>query len=419
MMAAEEIVSPQPSISDLEPDAQDAPAVGADAPVEYVNHATLPVNDLASSYQPRRVWAAGVSIGWNLLLAGLFVGSGAARHLLEAISWAGGGPGALSWVAPVYFAFLFGGYALANLPLELWFGYLGERQFALAKDGIRAWARDWMIGNLQHGVMIIIGACLILAAQILSPQLWIVWIAGALLVLFVGTTYFAADLIPPGLFNFERADDSTVGRLAALLPATHRLPQVVVYTHSTLREYAGGIVGLGGRRRYLISRSTLASASDGLLRFVLLHDLGHRRYHHNLLAALAGWAWVVIGLAASHLCIPRLAFASPLYVPFLALALSAWMTISQPGLAYLGRRLEYQADRFYLRSGGTLEEMRAALTELAQRNLARTELLRRRQTIFHPLPSVTNRLYRARQFVEGVELFARTRPASGPAKREE
>ena len=36
----------------------------------------LPVNALARSYQPRRVWAAAVSIAWNLLLASLFVFTG-------------------------------------------------------------------------------------------------------------------------------------------------------------------------------------------------------------------------------------------------------------------------------------------------------------------------------------------------------
>jgi Zn-dependent protease with chaperone function len=395
----------QPTIPALEQQegsalAADAPVEAADSPVEYVDHARLPVNDLASSYQPRRVWAAGVSIGWNLLLAGLFVGSGAARHLLAAMAPGSGGAG-FTLIAPIYFGLLFGGYALFNLPLELWFGYLGERQFGLAKDGIRAWARDWVIGNLQHGTMFVAGACLILAAQAFSPGLWLLWLAAGLLALFVGTTYFAADLIPPGLFNFQQADAATVERLRGLLPAVSPpLPGVVVYTHTTIREYAGGFVGLANRQRYLISRSTLASASDGLLRFVLLHDLGHRRYHHNLLAALAGWAWVVIGLAVSHACIPGSVFGSPVYVAFLGLALSGWMAIGEPVLAYVGRRLEYQADRFYLRSGGTLDEMRAALSELAQRNLARTEMLRRRQTIFHPLPSVTNRLYRAKEFVE-------------------
>jgi Zn-dependent protease with chaperone function len=112
----------------------------------------------------------------------------------------------------------------------------------------------------------------------------------------------------------------------------------------------------------------------------------------------------VIGLAVSDRIIPArwgyntAVFASPVYIAFLALTLSAWMAIGEPVLAYLGRRLEYQADRFYLRQGGNLDEMRCALEELAHQNLARTESLRRRETIFHPLPSITNRLHAAGEY---------------------
>jgi Zn-dependent protease with chaperone function len=370
------------------------------APVE------LPVNDLARSYQPRRVWAAAVSIGWNLLIAGLFVFGGAAEALYRRIV-PHDAAHAFSWVAPAYFAILFGGYAALNFPLELWFGYLEERQFGLAKDGVRAWARDWLNGSIQHGVMFVIGACLLLVFQVLAPDAWLLWMAAALLALFLITTYLAADLVPLGLFQLQRADEAVVARLTRLAsePAKRELalPPIVVYSHPSLREFAGGIVGLGNRQVFMVSRSTLELASDTLLRFVLLHDLGHRRYHHNLLSVLAGWAWVVMGLVVSHEVIPArwhgmAVFASPLYVAFLAVTLSAWMALAEPVLAYFGRRLEYQADRFYLRHGGTAAQMQAALAELAARNLARTEVMRRRETIFHPLPSVTNRLYAAREF---------------------
>jgi Zn-dependent protease with chaperone function len=374
--------------------------------------ADLPVNDLARSYQPRRVWAAAVSIGWNLLLASLFVFGGAAAGLYRRLA-PHDAAHALSWVAPVYFAILFAGYALLNFPVELWFGYLEERQFGLAKDGVRAWARDWLNGSIQHGVMFVIGACLLLVFQVLAPDAWLLLMAGALLALFLLTTYLAADLIPLGLFQLQKADHAVVARLTRLAidPAKRErgdrgdlaLPPVVVYSHPCLREFAGGIVGLGNRQALLISRSTLELASDTLLRFVLLHDFGHRRYHHNLLSVLAGWAWVVMGLVVSHELIPvrwhdAPVFASPLYVAFLAVTLSAWMALAEPVLAYFGRRLEYQADRFYLRHGGTAAQMQAALAELAARNLARTEVMRRRETIFHPLPSVANRLHAAREF---------------------
>jgi Zn-dependent protease with chaperone function len=205
------------------------------------------------------------------------------------------------------------------------------------------------------------------------------------------------------LFPVQVADVGVRARLRALT-GNNELPQIVVYSHPGLREFAGGIVGLGNRQVFMISRSTLEGASDALLRFVLLHDLGHRRYHHNLLAALAGWAWVVIGIVVGDRLIPArngydtVVFGSPLYVAFMAVTISAWMAIGEPVLAYFGRRLEYQADRFYLQNGGTTAEMRVALEELARRNLARTEQMRRRETIFHPLPSVVNRLHAGRRF---------------------
>lgn len=375
----------------------------------------LPVNDLARSYQPRRTWAAAVGIGWNLLLAGAFVLGGAAEGLYRHLAGAGAADvaRALSWVAPVYLGILFAGYAALNFPVELWFGYLEERQYGLAKDGVRAWTRDWLKGTVQHGVMFVVGGCLLLVCQVVAPDAWLVLAAGALLVLFLMTTYFSADLVPPGLFEMQRGDEGVVARLARLAsepakredrPNPLALPPVVVYSHPSLREFAGGIVGLGHRQVFMISRATLELASDAMLRFVLLHDLGHRRYHHNLLSAVAGWAWVAMGLVVGHEVIPArwghgtVVFGSPLYVAFLAMTLSVWMAIGEPVLAYFGRRLEYQADRFYLRHGGTTAEMRVALAELAERNLARTESMRRRETIFHPLPSVANRLYAAREF---------------------
>src|SRR2546421_730454 len=98
--------------------------------------AMLPVNHLAAAYQPRRVWAAAVSIGWNLLLAAsLVAGHGASRLWL----WLEGSTRLRALphhagTAPLYLAILFGAYALFNYPIELWFGYFEERQFGLAKD---------------------------------------------------------------------------------------------------------------------------------------------------------------------------------------------------------------------------------------------------------------------------------------------
>jgi STE24 endopeptidase len=366
----------------------------------------LPVNGLAAVYQPRRSFAAGISITWNLTLAFLFVAGHAARHLyfvLDSFGHSHHLPARL-WDVASYLILCFLTFAALNYPLDLYFGYLEERQFGLAKDGVRAWTRDWLAGTAQHGVMFLLGSSLLLMLQVASPHAWLIWASLAFLSLFMLTTHFALSLLPAGLFHLEAIDNKTRQKLESLLTANPiGLPPIVSYSAPHLRDFTGGLIGLGSRQVMLMSRATLAAASDSLLRFVLLHDLGHRRYHHLLLSTLAGWAWVVLGLCISHAVILHYAAATvglPPYIAWLALCLSLWMALGEPLLAYLGRRLEYQADRFYLRQGGSIAEMTTALEELSHRNLARTDDVRRRHTMFHPLPSIPNRLHAAKRFVE-------------------
>src|SRR5437763_2205113 len=161
----------------------------------------LPVNSLAAAYQPRRVWAAAVSISWNLLLALAFVaGKGAWRLHASLSGYARQFTTHLDAVTvPVYVTILFAGYALLNYPIDLWFGYLEERQFGLAKEGIRAWTRDWLAGVAEHGVLFFLGSSLVMVLQIAAPATWIAWAAASLLVLFLLTSYLALQLLPRGL----------------------------------------------------------------------------------------------------------------------------------------------------------------------------------------------------------------------------
>ena len=377
----------------------------------------LPVNELAAAYQPRRVWAAAVSITWNLFLAICLLASRGEWRLYHRLAYNTHGVqlSHIRGMGPAYIAILFIAYSALNYPIDLWFGYLEERQFGLAKDGIRAWTRDWLRGVGQHGLFFVTGSSLLLLLHTAFPTAWLIWFGLLLLALFILTSYFAQRLLPHGLFQLEPIGEADNQRLTNLIRANvptakgeptsqarSILPPTFIFSAPNPRDFCGGLMGLGKRQVLLLSRSSLTTASDSLLRFVLLHDLGHRRYHHLFISTLAGWSWVMLGMCLSQNVIGRWSpqsIGQPPFIAWLALILSLWMALGEPVLAYLGRRLEYQADRFYLRNGGTLAEMRAALEELSSRNHARTEGLRRRHTIFHPLPSVWNRLHAASQYV--------------------
>ncbi len=369
------------------------------------------MNALAAVYQPRRVWASGVCIAWNLLFAGIVALLVLNGWKVELHRWQGAW-----WLVPVAAGAYFALWSCWVYPVELYFGYLEERQFALAKDGIRSWTRDWLIGISQHGLKFVIGCTLIGLAQAYFREGWVPVTALMLLAIFLATTYWAMSLAPRGLFAFESADAGTCNMLATLLPDSlnTQLPPVVIYSAPALRDFAGGLMGLGRQQVLLLSRSTITFASDNLLRFVLLHELGHRRYRHGLLGTLGGWAWICIALVISDRTIAMVAadhlLGTPFYITLLAFTLSVLMGMGEPLLAYLGRRLEYQADRFYIRHGGTAAALQDALLELSERNLARTQWLRRRQTMFHPMPSVANRVFSARRYEESL---ATKRPIEG------
>jgi len=351
-------------------------------------------NALADAYQPRRQWAAIFSVVLNLAAIGAMVLTGGAEWIYEQFTrfriheYA---------IVPMCIAILFAAHAILNFPIELWFGYLEERQFGLAKAGIRAWTHDWLAGVIHHGILFTLGSCLIVALQMLVPGGWLYYAVGSLLILFLGTSYFATAMIPRNLFQIEPADSGTINRLTLL--AGRDLPRILIFSATNQRDFAGGLVGIASRQRLLISRSTINAASDNLLRFVLLHELGHRRWRHVLLATLLGWFWIVSGVVLCDLLAPLNVSGTPVYIAWLAMILTAWLALTEPLVAWIGRRFEYAADRHFLRNGGTLDEMRAALQELSRRNLASTDAQSRRRTIFHPLPSVDARLRCAERFL--------------------
>ncbi len=354
---------------------------------------TMDPNALALTYQPRRLRGALLSVAWNLAWLALFLYAGLADptpQWLRSPSW------------PLYVVAFYALYAIINFPIDLWYGYLHERQFGLVKQGLRAWGRDWTIGALHHGIMFSIGSCLIVLLQIHTGSLWTLFAAAAFLLLFLASTFLAVDLLPSGLFQFEPADPSLASQLQNLIrPCNTPLPRILIFSHAEIRDFSGGIAGLGPRQALLISRPTIQLASNNTLRFVLLREMGHRCSHHLLLACLIAWVWTMIGLVAGDQIIrytsPAVA-GSPAYIPPFAFIFTSWMIASHPLLAYLGRRFEYLADRFYLRHGGTPDEMKLAIEELSRRDLARTDLTRPRQSIVQAMPTPVRRIQAAEHF---------------------
>ena len=144
-------------------------------------------------------------MGWNLLLAAIFLDSTLARAAvrfplspqLPSIN------NPLRWVTPAYLVIFFIGYAAANLPIDLWFGYLEERHFCLATARCALGTR-LAPGPLAAGCHVCewdLAAIVLL--QTLMPTLWFPAAAALLAITWFLTAFLMADLVPVGLVQFE------------------------------------------------------------------------------------------------------------------------------------------------------------------------------------------------------------------------
>lgn len=261
------------------------------------------------------------------LLAGLLCSSWVDQQMGRPMPW---------WQAMFWVAGVFVVYAAVNFPLDLWFGYLLDRQFGLAKQGIRAWSRDWLRGIRQHGALFLTGCALLLVLQDFAGKTWLTGWAAALLLLFAGMARWKADFLPSEMFHVEHYGPlvQRIEDLAGPLPIPVR-----IYTAPDLRQFNVTLLGLGRRQVLMVSRAAAMLASDALLRELIDRAMLRRKRRLSLMEVLFTWAWVMAGTIGIDLFLLDDVRGTPLYVVELGLGLSFWMLLAQPLAVWIESRL--------------------------------------------------------------------------------
>jgi len=283
-------------------------------------------NALARTYRSHCRRGAIASILLNLaLLGGLLDNHWIVRQLGSPMTF---------WPAMGWLAGLFAAYAAVNFPLDLWFGYLLDRQFGLAKQGIRAWSRDWLAGVRQQGFLFLLGCGLLLFSQNLMGHAWLWAWGGVLLLLLGGLAWWEAGCLPAGLFHVEHQGPlmERIANLGEELPVPVR-----IYTAPDLRQFNVTLLGLGRRQVLMISRAAAMLAGDDLLRELIARALRRRKLHLPLLTVLLAWGWMAAGVAGLSWLLPAENRGLPIYILQLGMGLSVWMLLLQPMTAWFER----------------------------------------------------------------------------------
>ena len=356
----------------------------------------------ARSYQRVKLTMSIVSMALNVVIPLVFLlsgGSEAIRNLAE--GWTSS-----SALVVVLFLLVTGiGFQIIEFPLEMYSGFIVEKQFGLGKVSISSWIYDWLKGTLLQSLLLvglISGMYWLLRSQ---PDTWWLWAAIGATILVIILMALVPVLLMPLFYKFEPIPEGELkGRLFDLADqiGTHVQGIYVWHLGDKTSKANAAVTGWGRTRRIIISDTLIESNSIEEIEVVMAHELGHhvRWDVWKMLAvstALIFISFFVIDLALAA-WIDSLGLRSIDDIAGLPLVLIVGAGVSLVALPisnWLSRKAETAADLYALNLTGMRVEFISAMNKLGDQNLSQKSPNAIVEFLFHSHPSIQHRIDRA------------------------
>ena len=370
---------------------------------QTTNHSTDALSlPNARSYQRVKLTISIVSMALNVVIPLVFLlsgGSEAIRNLAE--GWTSS-----SALVVVLFLLVTGiGFQIIEFPLEMYSGFIVEKQFGLGKVSIGRWIYDWLKGTLLQSLLLIgliSGMYWLLRSQ---PDTWWLWAAIGATILVIILMALVPVLLMPLFYKFEPIPEGELkGRLFALADqiGTHVQGIYVWHLGDKTSKANAAVTGWGRTRRIIISDTLIESNSIEEIEVVMAHELGHhvRWDVWKMLAvstALIFISFFVIDLALAA-WIDSLGLRSIDDIAGLPLVLIVGAGVSLVALPisnWLSRKAETAADLYALNLTGMRDEFISAMNKLGDQNLSQKSPNAIVEFLFHSHPSIQHRIDRA------------------------
>ena len=370
---------------------------------QTTNHSTDALSlPNARSYQRVKLTISIVSMALNVVIPLVFLlsgGSEAIRNLAE--GWTSS-----SALVVVLFLLVTGiGFQIIEFPLEMYSGFIVEKQFGLGKVSIGRWIYDWLKGTLLQSLLLIgliSGMYWLLRSQ---PDTWWLWAAIGATILVIILMALVPVLLMPLFYKFEPIPEGELkGRLFDLADqiGTHVQGIYVWHLGDKTSKANAAVTGWGRTRRIIISDTLIESNSIEEIEVVMAHELGHhvRWDVWKMLAvstALIFISFFVIDLALVA-WIDSLGLRSIDDIAGLPLVLIVGAGVSLVALPisnWLSRKAETAADLYALNLTGMRDEFISAMNKLGDQNLSQKSPNAIVEFLFHSHPSIQHRINRA------------------------
>lgn len=370
-----------------------------------------------TAHDPRRYAQAKLRLhladgGLKLLLLILLLTSGGSVAIAR---WCAGAP----WRVVLEYGLMVGaGFTVIGWPGEWWARRI-EIRYGMNRQGLGGWLKDQLKGALLGGALGLAGVELLYWLLRAAPRHWWLWAWAGFLAIMVGLVQLGPVLLLPIFFKLRRmsAEDArdaalvvrletTYARLRAANPGLPRLHGIFEWKLGEKSAKANAaLTGLGKTRRVIISDTLLADATPEQIEAVFVHELGHH-VHHDLwrgigfqagLSLLGFWlAQAALAGLGARLGLNGIADVAGL--PLIVLVFSLLGLVLMPASNAFVRAMERRADDYSFTTLGTAEPLMAALSRLAEKNLAEVQPARWKEFLLYSHPSIATRLGRGRRW---------------------
>jgi len=277
------------------------------------------------------------------------------------------------------------GLALFSLPFDLFLsyrsGYKIEHKFGFSNQNKSQFFKEELKGHAVNMLINPLLALVLFLAFRISPELWWLWAACAMIFVSVIFATLYPVLIMP-IFNkyVPIEDEELKTRLGAILKKGGlKIKGFFIQDMSKQTKKENAFLGgLGKTRRVVLSDNIINNMSLDELETVLAHEVGHYRHKHMWKNIMLGTIYQLITFYFSHLIMIRI---NPLFFKTLDSMLYAYpifllcfgvlhMLIIGPLSNVVSRTFEKQADRYALDTTQSPEAFKKAMAGLANRNLS-------------------------------------------------
>ena len=244
--------------------------------------------------------------------------------------------------------------ALAELPLRFYRGYLREKSYGFARQGVLGWLGDWAKG-LAIGVVLggLFFVALYAVVRKFPKRYWLVAAVVAIVFLVIAVAVEPVFLAP--LFNrFTPLPPGPLKTRLLDLAHSHGIPAKDVFEVDASRQSAhtnAYVSGLLGTQRIVIYDTLLKTETAREVVATMGHEMGHYVLHHvwKGLALASLGVLAVCGLVALlYPRLTRLPISDPAGLPLVVLLVSLLSFLSTPIGDGYSRRIEHEADAFGL-----------------------------------------------------------------------